>query len=97
MKVRQIVSACVLLLVTIPAFAQLNENCTVSILNRTSQVKPDGTWKIDNIPANFGPVRAQVRRCLLSGALSSVGCSERSGGGVPAPEAGAVGAAPGGA
>jgi len=36
------------------AHAQLNENCVVSILNRTVQVRPDGSWVLPNIPANFG-------------------------------------------
>ena len=34
--------------------AQLNQNCTVSVLNRTVQVNPDGSWVLPNIPANFG-------------------------------------------
>ena len=42
------------------AWAQLNENCTVSVLNRVVQVKPDGTWVLPNIPANFGQVRARA-------------------------------------
>ncbi len=29
-----------------PALAQLNENCTVSILNRTAQVDQNGNWQI---------------------------------------------------
>jgi hypothetical protein len=31
------------------AHAQLNEHCTVSVLNRTVQVKPDGSWVLPNI------------------------------------------------
>ena len=42
------------------SLAQLDENCTISILNRTSNVRPDGRWKIFNVPANFGPVRARA-------------------------------------
>lgn len=42
------------------AAAQLDETCTVSVLNRTSQVSPSGSWRIDNVPANFGPVRARA-------------------------------------
>src|SRR5207253_3528193 len=38
--------------------AQLNESCTISILNRTARVRPDGSWRIDNVPATFGRVRA---------------------------------------
>ena len=29
---------------SIDAAAQLNDHCVVSVLNRTVQVKPDGTW-----------------------------------------------------
>lgn len=46
--------------------AELNENCVVSVLNRTVQVKPDGTWVLPNIPANFGPVRARAT-CVTNG------------------------------
>src|SRR5579859_5657475 len=48
------------------AMAQLNENCTVSVLNRTVQVNADGTWVLPNIPANFGPVRARAT-CVNAG------------------------------
>ncbi len=50
-----------------PAQAQLNENCVISILNRTAQVQPDGSWRIDNVPANFGAVRARAN-CVEGGA-----------------------------
>jgi len=36
----------------------LDQNCTVSILNRSARVHPDGSWQINNIPA-IG--RARVR------------------------------------
>jgi 5-hydroxyisourate hydrolase-like protein (transthyretin family) len=48
------------------ARAQLNSNCTVSVLNRTVQVNSDGTWVLPNIPANFGPVRARAT-CIVNG------------------------------
>ncbi|PYR61234.1 MAG: hypothetical protein DMF85_02815 [Acidobacteria bacterium] len=48
------------------AFAQLNENCTVSVLNRNVRVNPDGTWVLPNVPANFGPVRARAT-CIIDG------------------------------
>src|SRR5688572_13282892 len=49
------------------AFAQqLDENCTVSVLNRNVRVSPDGTWLLPNIPANFGPVRARAT-CIIDG------------------------------
>lgn len=37
-----------------PALAQLNENCMVSVLNRTVRANPDGSWVLSNVPANFG-------------------------------------------
>ncbi len=48
------------------ALAQLNQNCIVSVLNRTVQVKPDGSWVLPNIPANFGQVRARAT-CVQNG------------------------------
>jgi len=48
------------------AQAQLNENCTVSILNRTAQVQPNGSWLIVNVPAGFGLVRARAT-CVENG------------------------------
>lgn len=45
---------------------QLNENCTVSVLNRNVQAKADGTWVLPNIPANFGRVRARAT-CVNNG------------------------------
>ena len=56
-----------------PAQAQellLDENCTISILNRTAQVQPDGSWRIDNVPANFGAVRARAT-CVEGGVTLS--------------------------
>ena len=52
------------------ASAQLNENWTVSILNRTTQVKPDGTWSATKVPANFGRVCARVT-CVENGVTRS--------------------------
>ncbi len=43
-----------------PAQAQLNENCVISILNRTAQVQPDGSWRIVNVPGSFGSLRARA-------------------------------------
>ena len=51
---------------TTPSTQHLNENCTVSILNRTAQANPDGTWFIPNAPANFGQVRARAT-CVENG------------------------------
>ncbi|MDX2149370.1 MAG: Ig-like domain-containing protein [Bryobacteraceae bacterium] len=48
------------------AFAQLNQSCTVSVLNRTVPVGPDGRWVLPNVPANFGQVKARAT-CLQNG------------------------------
>lgn len=39
------------------AHAQMNEHCTVSVLNRTAQVNSNGSWVISSVPANIGQVR----------------------------------------
>src|ERR1700739_4437059 len=48
------------------AEAQLNQNCTVSVLNRTVQVNADGSWVLPNVPANFGQVKARAT-CIQNG------------------------------
>ena len=48
------------------AVAQLNQNCTVSVLNRTVQVNADGSWVLPNVPANFGQVKARAT-CIQNG------------------------------
>ncbi len=58
------------LLISAPAHAQLDEHCTISILNRTARVKADGSWRIDNVPANFGRVRARAT-CTEDGVTRS--------------------------
>ena len=45
---------------------KLDENCTVSVLNRTVRVNPDGSWVLPNIPANFGQVKARAT-CVKNG------------------------------
>ncbi len=50
--------------------AQLDENCTVSVLNRTVRVNHDGTWVLPNIPANFGQVKARAT-CVRDGVTTS--------------------------
>lgn len=46
--------------------AQLNQNCIVAVLNRTTSVNPDGSWVLPNVPANFGLVRARAT-CVNNG------------------------------
>ena len=53
------------------AVAQLNENCIVSVLNRNTQVRPNGSWVLPNIPAGFGFVRA--RASCVDGATTTFG------------------------
>ena len=48
------------------AKCQLNENCTVSILNRNVRANHDGSWVLPAISAGFGPVRARAA-CVESG------------------------------
>src|ERR1700730_15598075 len=52
------------------ALAQLNQNCTVSVLNRTVPVNADGTWVLPNVPANFGQVKARAT-CVQNGVTTS--------------------------
>lgn len=49
---------------------QLDENCTVSVLNRTVRVNADGTWVLPNIPANFGQIKARAT-CVRNGVTTS--------------------------
>ena len=46
--------------------AQLNDNCVVSVLNRTVAANADGSWVLPNVPANFGLVRARAT-CVQNG------------------------------
>lgn len=48
------------------AAQQLDQNCVVSVLNRTTQVSADGSWVLPNVPANFGLVRARAT-CVENG------------------------------
>ena len=42
------------------AYAQLNQNCTVCVLNRCVRANADGSWVLPNIPAGFGQVKARA-------------------------------------
>lgn len=54
------------LLSALPLFAQLDDSCVVSVLNRNVQVNADGSWLLPNVPANFGLVRARAS-CVHNG------------------------------
>src|SRR5712691_7074204 len=54
-----------------PALASdLNSNCVVSVLNRSAEVQPDGSWVLPNVPANIGRVRARAT-CVENGITRS--------------------------
>jgi len=62
---------CAILLAPVLSQAQqLDESCTVSVLNRIANVQPDGTWTLPNIPSNMGQIRARAT-CLVAGVTSS--------------------------
>src|SRR2546428_3579057 len=52
------------------ARAQLDQDCVVTVLNRTVQVNPDGTWVVPNVPANLCQVRARAT-CVKNGITRS--------------------------
>ena len=57
----------------LPAHAQLqvlDENCIVSILNRTVNVDTSGGWIMPNVPATTGQLRVRAT-CVRNGETSS--------------------------
>jgi hypothetical protein len=69
-RISQLVAVVLLLVGAVPLHAQLDENCTVSVLNRSVQVQPDGSWVLPNVPANAGLVRARAT-CVENGVTRS--------------------------
>lgn len=72
-SLRHLVTVAVLalgLLAATGADAQLDESCTVSALNRTARVLPDGSWVLPNVPANLGRVRVRAT-CVADGVTRS--------------------------
>ena len=65
-----LVGAVIMLMVLTLSSSALAEDCTVSILNRTATVQPDGTWLLPNVPANMGLVRARMT-CVINGETKS--------------------------
>jgi hypothetical protein len=69
-RIRRVALGIVALALLAPGLAAaqdtLNENCIVSVLNRNTRVRPDGSWVLPNIPANFGLVRARAT-CVEDG------------------------------
>ncbi len=62
--------AALMLALSAGALAQLNQNCTVSVLNRNVQANADGTWVLPNVPANLGQVKARAT-CVQNGVTTS--------------------------
>ena len=54
-----LIAASLLATVSLPA-QELNQNCTITLLNRVAQVDVRGFWRVDNVPADQGPVRARA-------------------------------------
>lgn len=57
------------------AHAQLDDDCVVTILNRTIQVSDDGGWSLPNVPSNQGRVRARAT-CVDDDGTTTSGQSE---------------------
>ena len=65
--------AVIVLLVIAPAITlaqPLNQNCIVSVLNRTAQVQANGVWVLPNVPANISRVRVRAT-CVENGITRS--------------------------
>ena len=58
------------LVVSGTARAQLTDQCTVSVLNRTAPVASDGTWVVPGVPAGTGLIRARAT-CVGNGVTRS--------------------------
>ncbi|HEX6397418.1 MAG TPA: Ig-like domain-containing protein, partial [Steroidobacteraceae bacterium] len=63
------------MIASIPSFTQttppkLDQDCVISILNRTVQVSSEGEWVMPNVPSTQGQVRARAS-CVRNGATVS--------------------------
>lgn len=59
-----------LLIASSNAYAGLDQNCVVNIMNRTIQVEPGGGWSLPNVPSNMGQVRARAT-CIKDGVTTA--------------------------
>ncbi|MCX7114084.1 MAG: hypothetical protein NTX45_29245 [Proteobacteria bacterium] len=48
------------------AATPLDQNCVVSVLNRTVQVDSDGRWAMPNVPSSMGRIKAGAT-CIQGG------------------------------
>ncbi len=62
-----------LLAFAVSAQAQLDDSCTVAVLNRTARADRNGFWRLANVPTNLGQVRARAT-CVRNG-VTTVGVS----------------------
>ncbi|HEX6095145.1 MAG TPA: Ig-like domain-containing protein [Thermoanaerobaculia bacterium] len=74
MRIRSLFAAVALLGLATTAAAQLDDRCTVAVLNRTARVDANGFWRLPNVPTNLGQVRARAT-CVRDG-VTTVGVSE---------------------
>jgi 3D (Asp-Asp-Asp) domain-containing protein len=58
------------LLTAAGAFAQLDQTCTVSALNRTAPVDANGVWVLTNVPVGSGQIRIRAT-CVANGVTRS--------------------------
>lgn len=74
MRMHRIISRSLLLLaIAVNARAQLDDSCTVAVLNRTARVDSNGFWRLADVPSNLGQVRARAT-CVRNG-VTTVGVS----------------------
>ena len=63
-----------------PEESPLSDNCTATVLNRSVQINPNGTFGIPNVPADSGLLRMQITctqdGVTLGGAVGLL-CSRR--------------------
>ena len=52
--------------IAISEILDLDETCTISILNRSVQTAPDGSWQLDDVPSTMGQIRARAT-CVRNG------------------------------
>ncbi|HXO51137.1 MAG TPA: Ig-like domain-containing protein, partial [Mycobacterium sp.] len=60
----------VLVVIATPAWAQLDQTCMVSALNRTAPVDAAGVWVLSNVPAGSGQIRVRAT-CVANGVTRS--------------------------
>jgi hypothetical protein len=70
---RRLLAAVFMLSAAGTSYAQLDDSCTVAVLNRTARPDAEGFWRLANVPSNLGQVRARAT-CVRNG-VTTVGVS----------------------